>query len=52
MKALLESGMGNMESVRKVAALWLLFILWSQSVLAKGLEISSCLRKCKFLRLR
>lgn len=33
MKELLESGVWNMESVRKVAALWLLFILWSQSVL-------------------
>lgn len=49
MKELLENGMWNMESVRKGAALWLLFILYSQSVLlAKGLEIHSCLRKASF----
>lgn len=35
----------NVESVRKV--LWLLFTLWSQSLLL-GLEISSCLRKASF----
>lgn len=44
MEELLESGMWNVESVRKV--LWLLFTLWSQSLL--GLEISSCLRKASF----
>lgn len=49
MKELLESAMWNMESVRKGAALCLLFIRWSQAVLlAKGLEISSCLRQASF----
>lgn len=47
LKELLESDVWNMEFVGKVAVLWLLFSLCSQSVLAKGLEISSCLRKVR-----
>lgn len=53
MEELVEIGMWNMESVRKVARLCLLFILWSPICFpCKGFRHQFLPKKCRFLNLR